>query len=186
MSLSMERLLLLPSWRRSVLGLWLPLASAEATRAFLWENVVYTACACTCVSVCAALPVEIRVLEEIAWLSPRWVSGVVGPGWDAQGSGLTISGLLERRRHGDVWEVHCLQVTLQRTATQNRTWACDGVLGQDVPPRWKVIASLETAAALDAVPKKLIRMLFRDLVILKKKERTQAPNNNQQLTNLFF
>ena len=60
------------------------------------------------------------------------------------------------------------------------------VLGEDVPPSWKVIASLETAAALDAVPKKLIKVLFRDLVILKKKERTQAPNNNQQLTNLFF
>lgn len=60
------------------------------------------------------------------------------------------------------------------------------VLGEDVPPPWKVIASLETAAALDAVPKKLIKVLFRDLVILKKKERTQAPNNNQQLTNLFF
>lgn len=85
-----------------------------------------------------------------------------------------------------MWEVRWLQVTLQRTATQDRTWACDRVLGLDAPPRWKVIASLETAAALDAVPKKLIKMLFRDLVILKKKERTQAPNNNQQLTNLFF
>lgn len=60
------------------------------------------------------------------------------------------------------------------------------VRGRDAPPHLKVIRSLEAAATLDAVPEKLIKVLFRDLVILKKKERTQAPNNNQQLTNLFF
>lgn len=52
-------------------GLWLPFAPTEATRAFLWENVVYMACAgplcmhvceCVCNSACD-LPL---ILEEIA------------------------------------------------------------------------------------------------------------------------
>lgn len=89
-SLSMERLLLLRRGEISVGAVAPTCFRRGPQKAFCGKRslrLVQAPCACTCVSVCAALPVEIRVLEEIAWLSPKWMSSVVGPGWDPQGSG---------------------------------------------------------------------------------------------------